>query len=83
MSGEAAWSCIAALGSTTQAIKAQRVLLGSGIPAEVLPLAPSQTRRGCAFGVSFSCSRLAAVRAELQNAGIPVSQFIKREEPFT
>ena len=78
---EAAGECIAALGGMTLAIKAQHALLDGGIAAEVLALSPTQTKRGCAYGVSFPCARLSAVRAGLQACRIPVSQFIERKEP--
>ena len=68
-------ACIAAVGQTTAAMKAQRALLAADIPAEVMSLSPARTRRGCAFGVSFPCERYADVRRVLRGTGVPVSEY--------
>ncbi len=72
------YSCIAAVSSVTLAIKAQRALNSSGIPSEVISLTADQTRRGCAYGLEFSCTEESAVRALLRTAHIPVSQYLKK-----
>ena len=71
--------CVAALGSMTAAVKAQRALLASDIEAEVVALAPEDTRRGCAYGVEFPCDRAGAVRTSLHAARISVSQYIEKD----
>ena len=68
--------CVAAVGSMTAAIKAQRVLLSFGIDAEVVALAPEETRRGCAYGVEFAAASENAARAAFRAARISVSQYI-------
>ena len=73
--------CIAAIGTTTMAIKAQHILLGEGIVSEVQALSAHETRRGCAFGISFPCSMRPSVQRALAQARIPVSQFFKRTIP--
>ena len=73
-------ACVAALGAITAAIKAQHVLLNAGIAAEVISLSPTQTKKGCAFGVAFPCMMQNAARIALQAARIPVSQFIKQKD---
>lgn len=70
--------CIAAVSSVTLAIKAQRALSTSGITSEVISLTADQTRRGCAYGLEFSCAEEAAVRALLRAAHIPISQYLKK-----
>ncbi len=70
--------CVAAVGSMTAAIKAQRVLLSHGIDAEVVALAPEETRRGCAYGTEFPTADEPTARAALRGAGISVSQYILR-----
>jgi glycosyltransferase A (GT-A) superfamily protein (DUF2064 family) len=69
---------IAAIGSMTAAIRAQRALLSANVLAEVVSLLPSQTQRGCAYGVEFSASNAPAVRLALRRARIHVSQYIER-----
>ncbi len=71
-------SCIAALGPMTAAVKAQRALLSAGIHAEVVALAPEDTRRGCAYGVEFSCNREGEARTALRAARLSVSQYIEK-----
>ena len=68
--------CVAAVGSMTAAIKAQRILLSHGIDAEVVALAPEQTRRGCAYGTEFSAKYQSAARTALRGAGVSVSQYM-------
>ena len=72
-------TCVAALGSMTAAVKAQRALLASDIAAEVVALAPEETRRGCAYGVEFACDHAGTVRASLHAARISVSQYIEKD----
>lgn len=69
---------IAAIGSMTAAIKAQRVLLRSGFSAEIVSLSPEETRRGCAYGLSYPIAQDSAVKSTLRNAGIPVSQYLRK-----
>ena len=68
--------CTAAIGPMTMAIKAQRALLDAGISAEVRALSPAQTKRGCAYGITFPCTAWKAVRALLSAAGVSVSQYL-------
>ncbi len=68
---------IAATGSVTAAMRAERVLHAAGILAEIAALDPGQTRRGCAFGVAFQADDEAAARRALRAAHIFISQYIK------
>lgn len=68
--------CVAAVGSMTAVIKAQRALLAANISAEVVALAPEETRRGCAYGVEFAAASENAARAAFRAARISVSQYI-------
>lgn len=73
--------CIGALGSLTLAIKAERALLGHGIAAHTESLSPGETRHGCAFGVAFPCTAEREARAILRDAGISITQYLRREAP--
>ena len=70
--------CIAAIGSVTLAIKAQRHLAALGIGAEIISLPPKATRRGCAYGLAFPCPEENGVRRSFRAARIPISQYIKK-----
>ena len=78
MTSRGAAGCRAALGPMSAAIRAERALLEMGILAEVVALEPTETRRGCAFGIEFPCHEEARVRATLRAARITVSQYLKR-----
>jgi hypothetical protein len=69
---------VAALGSMTAALKAQRALTAAGLSLTVVSLSPSDTRRGCAYGVEFPLSLEGRVRTALQDARIPVSQYMRK-----
>lgn len=69
---------VAAVGSMTVAIKAQRVLASSGITVEIISLSPRETKRGCAYGVSYPIQLEANVRNVLRTARISVSQYFKK-----
>lgn len=69
---------IAAIGSMTAAIKAQRALNAAGCHSEIVALSPSQTRRGCAFGIEYPKEIEGTVRRALRAAGIPVSEYLER-----
>ena len=67
-----------ALESMTAAVKATRTLAKQGIFAEVIGLSANETKRGCAYGVSFDCDAIDTVRAALRGSGITVTQYLQR-----
>ena len=71
--------CVAAIGAMTPTVRAQRALLAEGIAAEVVGLAPNETKRGCAFGMRFPCGRIAEVREALRRARISPSEYFERK----
>lgn len=72
-------TCIASISSLNLAIKAQNVLTQERIYSKIISLDPTLTKRGCAYGIEFSCSEERNVRTILRRAGIYPSQFIKKE----
>ena len=70
--------CAGAIGSITAAVKATRTLAKQGIYAEVIALSAGETKRGCAYGISFDCDAIDTVRSVLKKAGISVSQYLQR-----
>lgn len=70
-------SCTAAIGSLTLAMKAHSVLTASGLNGRIVKLDPSMTRRGCAYGIEYSCEDHKAVRSAFNTAKISVSSYIK------
>ena len=48
-------SCTAILGSVTQAMRAQRALASAAILSEVRKVDAASGRRGCAYGIEYSC----------------------------
>ena len=68
---------IAALGTMTAAIKAQRALGAAEITVEIIALSPEQTRRGCAYGIAYPLSQKNEVQRALRRFRIPVSQYLE------
>lgn len=63
------YECSAELGSVTEAMKAQRVLAAAAIPSEIIKNEGAR-RRGCVFGIGFSCAQANNVRTILSSAKI-------------
>lgn len=62
--------CTVALGSVTNATRAQRVLAHAAIYSEIVKLGGDAHGKGCTYGLEFGCSQRANVSAVLGNAGI-------------
>ena len=72
-------TCIASISSLNLSIKAQKALSQEKIYSKIISLDPALTKRGCAYGIEFSCSEERNVKAILRRVGIYPSQFIKKE----
>ena len=68
-------SCIAEIGSMTQAMRAQSVLAQAAIPTTVVKSNSSKNSRGCTYGVSFSCAQSENARQALMKAGVKVRRW--------
>jgi hypothetical protein len=69
-------NCIATTTSLNVSIKAQRALAREGIYSKVISLDPSQSLRGCAYGIEFDCREERTVRAILRRERIYPTQYI-------
>lgn len=67
--------CTAAIGSVTQALQAQNALAAAMIPSEVIKIEKTNSRRGCIYGISFSCFQENNVRAILRASKIQVRSW--------
>ena len=65
--------CYCVMGSMTQAMRAQRVLSGAAIRAEIVKTDAAQ--RGCSYALSYSCAQSGNVRAILSRAGISARDY--------
>ena len=61
--------CFVEVGSMTQAMKARGVLAASAIPSEVIKT-EAHAKRGCAYGLSVSCTHLQNAITALKKARI-------------
>ena len=68
-------SCYAEIGSVTYAMKAQAALGAAAIPSTVVKSESSSSRRGCVYGIRFSCQQENNVRTVLATARIPVRKW--------
>ena len=64
--------CTLAVGSVTQAMKARDALATAAIPSTVMKLDTSSLRRGCVYGIAFSCQQENNVRTVLAAARISI-----------
>ena len=62
-------NCSVAIGSMTQAMKAQKALSVVSIPSTVIKV-DSQRSRGCSYGLTFSCLQSDNVKRVLSSVGI-------------
>ncbi len=69
-------NCIASMPSLNISIQAQRALGGKGIFSRIVSLDPSMTKKGCAYGIEFSCEMERDVKAVLKRERIYPSEFI-------
>lgn len=68
-------TCIAEIGSMTQAMKAQSLLAEAAIPTTVVKSNSSKNSRGCAYGISFASAQSENVKSVLARAGIKVRRW--------
>ena len=73
------YECLAVMGSMTQVLRAQKVLAGAAVRAEVVKADSAHTRRGCAYALSYPCSQENNVRTILSSAGIRVLDFYRED----
>lgn len=71
--------CIATISSLNLSIKAQKTLANEKIYCKIVSLDPSLTKKGCAYGIEFSCSEERTVRTILHRGKIYPSQFIQKQ----
>lgn len=67
--------CTASVGSLTHAMKGQKLLSDAGILTKIVKLDAKKTRRGCAYGIEFSCAELKNARSVLGASHLPVSEY--------
>lgn len=72
--------CIATIPSLNICIKAQRALAKHAIYCKIINIDPKITRRGCAYGIEFTCSDEKNVRYILRREGIRPSEFLSKEK---
>ena len=60
----------------THAIKAKKALENSDINAEIIRLEPSMTKKGCGFGVQFSCVNLYKAKDALDKKYVKYSEIL-------
>ena len=69
-------TCTAVIGSMTQAMKAQAALAEASIRASVTKISSTKSQTGCVYGLDFPCRQADNVRQVLENAKIPVRQYL-------
>lgn len=72
--------CIATIPSMNICIKAQKALADNKIFCKIISIDPKLTKRGCAYGIEFSCSEEKNVKSVLRRVGIYPSQFLNADQ---
>ena len=67
--------CYAAIGSVTGAQKAQKVLSAVAIPSRVIKIETADRRKGCVYGIGFSCAQESNVKNMLESSRIAVREW--------
>lgn len=70
--------CILAMKTQTAAERARRIAVMEKIPAEVVSIDPSVTRRGCSIGIRMPCSYISAFQKILDRKNITYGDVIGR-----
>ena len=70
-------ACSAEIGSVTQAMRVQEILAKSAIPTKLIKT-ESSSRRGCIYGISYSCAQENNVYAVLEASGVSLKRINKR-----
>ena len=73
-------TCIATIPSLNICIRAQRALADNGLYCRIVSIDPRLTRRGCTYGIEFSCAEEREIKAALRRAGIGFSQILTNSE---
>lgn len=68
--------CIVTAKNLTSALKCRDILLRVGIGCEIISVDPAITKRGCSYGVSFSCDKESDVRRQLKKSKVDYGEII-------
>ena len=68
--------CVASVRSMTHAQKAKKALNNHLIECEIIRLEPNMTKKGCGFGVRFSCVNLYNAKDAFDKKNIKYSEIL-------
>lgn len=69
--------CKVIIGSVTESLKAQRLLLKFTIDSSVIKADSSVSQRGCTYGLEYDCKQGERIKRILYESGINVSKHLK------
>ncbi len=72
--------CILTMKSVTFALRAKSTLAARGVAAEVVNLDPKLTKKGCAYGIRFSCADAESVQRILTAKDVPFGVLMGNRE---
>lgn len=70
-------NCIFTTSSVTYAMKAKQLLQEYAIPVNTLKISTDRNRKGCVYGIEFSCNQQLNVSRILSAGGIPFEEYSK------
>lgn len=68
--------CVIGMKSPTLAEQARRIAAHERIPAEVVSIDPTVTRRGCSFGLRLNCGDAERLSEVLRARNVPFGDII-------
>ncbi len=69
--------CIIAISSVNHAIRSEKYLSANFVQTRIVKLQPSQTKKGCAYGLEVKCKDLNTATKLLDNAGIKYTEILR------
>lgn len=66
----------AVIGSTTQAMNAQKTLAKAAIRSDVVKISSGHSNNGCIYGIEFAPEQYRNIRYILSSYGIKVREYI-------
>lgn len=70
------WECVITMKSATYAEKAKKAARFGGIGVQIVSIDPAVTKRGCAYGISLSCSDVQDMIRLLERKKIPYGEVL-------
>ena len=69
--------CVISTESVTYAMKGRQLLAANGMISKIVKLSPSQTGRGCGYGLEIECPVAAHASGLLSRGGVKYGETVR------